>query len=55
MNCGALDNVTKPNILPENLEAEIEELEKSPTLKINDKHETEDNLLEMMSHNSINE
>lgn len=55
MNCGALDNVTKPDLLPKDVEAEIEELEKSPTLKKIDKQEADNKLLEIMSHNSINE
>ena len=55
MNCGALDNVSKPDILPKNVEAEIEEIDKSPILKTNLKNEAENNLMEIMSQNSINE
>ena len=43
------------NILPKNVEAEIEELDKSPTLKTNDNIEPESNLMEVMSNNSMNE
>ena len=48
-----MDSVGKPNTESKNIEAEIEELDKSPTLKTFEKPVVKNELMEVMSDNSL--
>ena len=50
-----MDSVGKQNTESKNIEAEIEELDKSPTLKTFEKPVVKNEFMEVMSNNSINE